>query len=129
MVTLPTISLPSIQPSQHGLFKDTPVLIAGITTSVNSYNGSFLVEEVIADTEFTYLAPSVPITALPTPQEIQNSSVIIEPDTVGSASPYVFNCSLRSVYGLNGLDCDGDKPHWIQIHGLCSVYGYLYSKG
>ena len=93
----------------HGLFKDTPVLIAGITTSVNSYNGSFLVEEVISDTEFTYLAPSVPITALPTPQEIQNSSVIIEPDTVGSASPYVFNCSLRSVYGLNGLDCDGDK--------------------
>ena len=113
----------------HGLFKDTPVLIAGITTSVNSYNGSFLVEEVISDTEFTYLAPSVPITALPTPQEIQNSSVIIEPDTVGSASPYVFNCSLRSVYGLNGLDCDGDKAHWIQIHGLCSVYGYLYSKG
>ena len=93
----------------HGLFKDTPVLIAGITTSVNSYNGSFLVEEVISDTEFTYLAPSVPITALPTSQEIQNSSVIIEPDTVGSASPYVFNCSLRSVYGLNGLDCDGDK--------------------
>ena len=62
-----------------------------------------------SDTEFTYIAPSVPITALPTPQEIQNSSVIIEPDTVGSASPYVFNCSLRSVYGLNGLDCDGDK--------------------
>ena len=93
----------------HGLFKDTPVLIAGITTSVNSYNGSFLVEEVISDTQFRYLAPSVPITALPTPQEIQNSSVIIEPDTVGSASPYVFNCSLRSVFGLNGLDCDGDK--------------------
>jgi hypothetical protein len=93
----------------HGLFKDTPVLIAGITTSINSYNGSFLVEEVLTDDQFRYLAPSAPSNALPTAQEIQNSSVIIEPDTVGSASPYIFNCSLRSVYGLNGLDCDGDK--------------------
>ena len=94
---------------EHGLFKDTPVLIAGITTSINSYNGSFLVEEVVSDTQFRYLAPSIPGNVLPTAQEIQNSSVIIEPDTVGSASPYIFNCSLRSVYGLNGLDCDGDK--------------------
>ena len=93
----------------HGLFKDTPVLIAGITTSINSYNGSFLVDEVVTDTRFRYNTPSIPSNALPTAQEIQNSSVIIEPDTVGSASPYVFNCSLRSVYGMNGLDCDGDK--------------------
>tara|TARA_B100000287_G_scaffold185102_1_gene175035 strand:- start:4285 stop:11019 length:6735 start_codon:yes stop_codon:yes gene_type:complete len=93
----------------HNLFKETPVLIAGITTSINSYNGSFLVDEVTSDTEFKYIAPSAPGNPLPIPQEIQNSSVIIEPDTVGSASPYVFNCSLRSVYGMNGMDCNGDK--------------------
>ena len=93
----------------HGLFKDTPVLIAGITTAINSYNGSFLVDEVLSDTQFRFVTPAVPGNALPTAQEIQNSSVIVEPDTVGSASPYVFNCSLRSVYGMNGLDCDGDK--------------------
>ena len=93
----------------HNLFKETPVLIAGITTSINSYNGSFVVEEVLSDTEFRYIAPSVPGNPLPIPQEIQNSSIIIEPDTVGSASPYIFNCSLRSVYGMNGMDCDGDK--------------------
>ena len=93
----------------HNLFKETPVLIAGITTSINAYNGSFVVDEVLSDTEFRYISPLVPGNPLPIPQEIQNSSVIIEPDTVGSASPYIFNCSLRSVYGLNGMDCDGDK--------------------
>ena len=93
----------------HGLFKDTPVLVTGITTSIQSYNGSFLVSEVVTDTQFRYVAPSAPGNPLPIPQEIQNSSVIIEPDTVSSASPYVFNCSLRSVYGMNGMDCNGDK--------------------
>ena len=30
-------------------------------------------------------------------------------DTVTSASPYIFNCSLRSVYGMCGLHADGSK--------------------
>lgn len=30
-------------------------------------------------------------------------------DTVNSASPYIFNCSLRSVLGLCGMNADGDK--------------------
>lgn len=30
-------------------------------------------------------------------------------DTVSSASPYVFNCSVRSVWGLNGLHADGAR--------------------
>ena len=93
----------------HGLFKDTPVLIAGITTAINSYNGSFLVDEITSPTQFTVQTPNIPSNALPTAQEIQNSSVVVESDTVGSASPYIFNCSLRSVFGMNGLDCDGDK--------------------
>ena len=93
----------------HGLFKDTPVLIAGITTAITSYNGSFLVDEIVSPTQFTFQTSNVPGNALPTAQEIQNSSVIVESDTVGSASPYIFNVSLRSVFGMNGLDCDGDK--------------------
>ena len=93
----------------HGLFKDTPVLIAGITTAITSYNGSFLVGDILSPTQFTFQTSNVPGNALPTAQEIQNSSVIVESDTVGSASPYIFNVSLRSVFGMNGLDCDGDK--------------------
>ena len=105
----PTTTITVDTNKAHGLFKDTPVLIAGITTSIGAYNGSFLVDEVINNTRFQFVTPSTPGNALPTAQEIQNSSVIVESDTVGSASPYVFNCSLRSVYGMNGLDCDGDK--------------------
>ena len=105
----PTTTITVDTNKAHGLFKDTPVLIAGITTSIGAYNGSFLVDEVISNTRFQFVTPSTPGNALPTAQEIQNSSVIVESDTVGSASPYVFNCSLRSVYGMNGLDCDGDK--------------------
>ena len=30
-------------------------------------------------------------------------------DTVNSCSPYIFNCSLRSVYGLCGMHTDGSK--------------------
>ena len=105
----PTATITVNTSKAHGLFKDTPVLIAGITTAIASYNGSFLVDEVLNDNQFTFQTSTVPGNALPTAQEIQNSSVIVESDTVGSASPYVFNCSLRSVYGMNGLDCDGDK--------------------
>ena len=105
----PTSTITVNTSKAHGLFKDTPVLISGITTAITSYNGSFLVDEVLTNNQFTFQTSTVPGNALPTAQEIQNSSVIVESDTVGSASPYVFNCSLRSVYGMNGLDCDGDK--------------------
>ena len=105
----PTATITVTSNKAHGLFKDTPVLIAGITTAITSYNGSFLVDEILSPTQFTFQTPNIPSNALPTAQEIQNSSVIVESDTVGSASPYIFNVSLRSVFGMNGLDCDGDK--------------------
>ena len=35
------------------------------------------------------------------------ATVTIETDTVSGASPYIFNCSLRSVYGMNGMHADG----------------------
>ena len=105
----PTATITVNTNKAHGLFKDTPVLIAGITTAITSYNGSFLVDEIVSPTQFTFQTSNVPGNALPTAQEIQNSSVIVESDTVGSASPYIFNVSLRSVFGMNGLDCDGDK--------------------
>ena len=38
-----------------------------------------------------------------------SGTVTIETDTVKGASPYVFNCSLRSVWGMNGLTADGAK--------------------
>ena len=105
----PTATITVDTNKAHGLFKDTPVLISGITTAITSYNGSFLVGDILSPTRFTFQTSNVPGNALPTAQEIQNSSIVVESDTVGSASPYIFNVSLRSVFGMNGLDCDGDK--------------------
>ena len=38
-----------------------------------------------------------------------NGQVLVETDTVTGASPYIFNCSMRSVYGMQGLHADGSK--------------------
>ena len=58
----------------------------------------------------TYLLPG--ISAYPTINASPSASaatVTIETDTVSGASPYIFNCSLRSVWGMNGLHADGSK--------------------
>ena len=93
----------------HGLFKDTPVLISGISTNVNAYNGSFVVKDVLSNTRFTYETTSTPTDVLPGQDKFNNSQIIVESDSTSSASPYVFSCSLRSVFGVNGLHADGSK--------------------
>ena len=102
-----TITITTNQP--HNLFKDTPVLITGITTNTTSYTGSFLVSDVLSEDEFQYLAPETPTEPLPSPATFLNGLVIVESDSVSSASPYIFSCTLRSVYGMNGLFGDGSK--------------------
>jgi len=42
-------------------------------------------------------------------QIVGDSSSTKTIDTVNSCSPYIFNCSLRSVLGLNGMHTDGSK--------------------
>lgn len=37
-------------------------------------------------------------------------SQTIDTDTTDSASPYIFNCSIRSKYGLCGIFADGSRP-------------------
>jgi hypothetical protein len=106
---VPTTTITVNTSTPHGLYKDTPVLISGVTTSVTEYNGSFLVSDVTSTTQFTYTAISTPVIALPTAAQILNARAIVESDSVSSASPYVFSCSLRSVYGMNGLHADGSK--------------------
>ena len=107
LVPTTTVTVTTLTP--HNLFKDTPVLISGITTSVDEYNGSFLVSNITSATEFQYVAPSTPVIALPNSTQILNARTIVESDSVSSASPYIFSCTLRSVYGMNGLHADGSK--------------------
>jgi hypothetical protein len=106
---VPTTTVTVTTLTEHNLFKDTPVLITGITTSVDEYNGSFIVSDIKSTTQFEYIAPSTPVIALPTSSQILNARVIVESDSVSSASPYIFSCTLRSVYGMNGMFADGNK--------------------
>ena len=89
-----------------GLDVDTPIRIEGVP--VGGYNGSFVINKVESDTRVKYNVSSAPANALP--NIVSGSPTLnIVVDTVTSASPYIFNCSLRSVYGMCGLHADGAK--------------------
>jgi len=106
---IPTTTITIKTNTNHGLFKDTPVFVSGITTNPVSYTGSFLVSNIISDDEFEYIAPETPTNPAPGFDDILNATVRVESDTVSSASPYIFNISLRSVFGVNGIFGDGSK--------------------
>jgi len=89
----------------HGLTVGTPIKIRGV--NVSEYNISTIVATVSGPKEFTYLLPSVPQNLNASPGG--SATVTIETDTVKGASPYIFNCSLRSVWGMNGMHADGKK--------------------
>jgi hypothetical protein len=93
----------------HGLFPDSPILISGINVDASAYNGSFTVKSIVSPTVFTYTSNATPVNPLPSSLQIQDATVVVETDSVSSASPYIFSCSLRSVYGLCGLWADGSK--------------------
>lgn len=82
---------------------DTQIRINGL--SVSGYNGQYIVSEVIDSKTIQYISPTVPAN----PNGGTNGILSIVVDSVTSASPYVFNCTLRSVYGMCGLHADGSK--------------------
>ena len=90
--------------SVAGLDVDTPIRISGITA--DGYDGQFVVAEKVSGTVFKYEVQNAPISALPS---VTGSTVTLQTDTVTSASPYIFNLSLRSVFGMCGMHADGDK--------------------
>jgi hypothetical protein len=99
---------------EHGLNIGTPIKIKDVGTSsepfADKYNISTKVQNVLSSTSFTYLLPALESypTIDPSPTA-SGATVTVETDTVSGASPYIFNCSLRSVWGMNGLHADGSK--------------------
>ncbi len=99
-------------PRNHGFSVGVNINISGVTGSTGPqsevdaslYNGSFTVTSASGNV-FTYQMASEP-----TGNAIgSNITVKTEIDTVDSASPYAFNLSLRSVWGMNGMHADGSK--------------------
>ena len=92
-----------------GLDVDTPIRIEGIGES--GYNGQFVVSENITASGATqstikYQVQNAPLT---TPATATGGFLSLQSDTVTSASPYIFNVSLRSVFGMCGVLADGAK--------------------
>ena len=92
----------------HELTAGTPIKISGV--SPEDYNISTKVQGVSPSdpTVFTYLLPSFRVN-LPTPGNASSGEITLDTDTVSGASPYIFNISLRSVWGMNGMLADGSK--------------------
>ena len=94
----------------HNLTGGTPIKVRGV--NVADYNISTKVSSVINETKFTYLLPFVRGN-LPAGEvgglSSANAQVLVETDTVSGASPYIFNISMRSVYGMQGMHADGKK--------------------
>jgi len=102
---------------------DTPVRISGISTS--GYNGIFVVSEVVSNTQFKYVVGAAPNNPLPT---LTSANVNIEVDTINSASPYLFNLSKRSVFGMNGIHLDGSKVTGFKSGLLAQFTGNALQK-
>jgi len=99
-------------PRDHGFSVGVNINVSGVTGSTGPqseldatvYNGSFTVTSASGNV-FTYQMASEP-----TGNAVgSNITVKTEIDTVDSASPYAFNLSLRSVWGMNGMHANGAK--------------------
>jgi len=111
----------------HELTAGTPIKITGV--SPVDYNVSTKVQNVDPDNPrvFTYLLPTFRKN-LPTPGTASGAEVTIETDTVSGASPYIFNISMRSVYGLNGMLADGSKASGFRSMVVAQFTGVSLQK-
>ena len=94
----------TLESALTGLDVDTPIVIDGI--SATGYDGKHVVSENISSTVFKYTVQNTPTDLTPT---VAGATVSLSTDTVTSASPYIFNVSLRSVFGQCGLHADGSS--------------------
>ena len=112
--------------TNHGFSVGTPILIAGVDN--DEYDGSYVVSQVQSDTVFTYSLANTP-TSTATPNLAgKNPTVEVESDSVSSSSPYIFNCSIRSVFGLNAMHADGSKATGFKSMVVAQLTGIALNK-
>jgi len=111
----------------HELSAGTPIKIRGVVPE--DYNISTKVQNVDPDNPkvFTYLLPTFRKN-LTTPGSASGATVTIETDTVSGASPYIFNISMRSVYGMNGMHADGAKASGFRSMVVAQFTGVSLQK-
>ena len=126
---------------EHNLNVGTPIRISNVTDS--RYNTSTKVTKIVNSTTFEYTlsiknSELISINTGNTEAQLANllsgenqpgpASVIIETDTVSGASPYIFNISLRSVWGMNGMWADGSKADGFRSMVVAQFTGVSLQK-
>ncbi len=115
-----------LQEELPGLDVDSAIQIQGISAS--GYTGQYVVSEVINDTTIQYQTAVAPVNPLPSEAEIAEGSLTLVIDTVTSASPYIFNCSMRSVFGMCGMHADGSKADGFKSMVVAQFTGISLQK-
>ena len=92
----------------HEVFEGQQITIEKVSGSYTDLNGTYYVTSVNNDTELVITENGLTPGSIPS-SAVASAIVKAEIDTVDSSSPYIFNCSLRSTYGLCGLWADGSK--------------------
>ncbi len=123
---VPSVVVTVTTATEHNLTAGTPIKIKGV--AVEDYNISTKVQSVVSETEFTYLLSAFRDNLPASPAAATTQTVTVETDTVSGASPYVFNCSLRSVWGMNGMHADGSKASGFRSMVVAQFTGVSLQK-
>jgi len=123
----PTNKITVTTQGAHNLNVGTPIKINGVGTQ--AYNISTKVASIsdARNDVFTYTLPFVD-KELKTDPTVDSATVTIETDTVSGASPYIFNVSLRSVWGINGMHADGSKASGFRSMVVAQFTGVSLQK-
>ena len=100
-----TITVTTVEP--HGLNIGTPIRITEVNQTGFDISTRVTDIDVDDDNTFSYTVSEDP--ALIPSGVFNTGKVTVETDTVSGASPYIFNISMRSVWGMNGMHADGSK--------------------
>ena len=106
-VTSTTTITVELESALSDIDTDSPIRINGVAPV--GYDGAHVVTEVVSDTKVKYQVQNPPANSNPSAADVAGATLALQVDTVTSASPYIFNISLRSVFGMCGLHADGDK--------------------
>ena len=136
-----TISVNITTKVNHGYFKNQFVSIENNGLD-DQLNGTFPVEDIdlVDGRKFTYKIPGT-VAALGTSISLvsgtvytaqsglsANAVVKAEVDSVESASPYVFNCSIRSTWGICGIWANGLKATGFKSMVIAQYTGVSLQK-
>ncbi len=117
----------SLAEALNGLNVDTAFQIRGVN---GDYNGQYVVQEVLTTsnlgtTSFTYQVSNIPAVLQPA---VTAAVVELDINTIVGASPYIFNCSFRSVYGMCGVHADGSKASGFKSMVISQFTGVSLQK-